>query len=220
MAVRLEAYQNLLEELAPYQAQLIVVSKTRSVEDIMSLYELGHRAFGENRVQELLPKYEALPKDIQWHLIGTLQSNKVKYIAPFVHCIHSLDRADLLPELEKQALKTGRVLEVLLQFHVAQEESKQGLDWAEAEAMLRAWTQKPPQNLRLRGLMGMASFSEDEALVKGEFETLATYFQRIKTEYGAHFPDFTELSMGMSGDYPLALQAGATWVRVGSKLFV
>ena len=220
MAIAWSAYEAVLQDLKPFGAELIVVSKNRSVAEIQALYEAGQRIFGENRVQELLEKQQALPQDIQWHLIGTLQRNKVKYIAPFVACIHSLDRSELLPELNKQAEKQGRILDVLLQFHIAQESSKQGFTWPQAQAFLDDWQANPPANLRLCGLMGMGSMTEESEILRREFETLAGYFRQIKESYPQLSPDFKQISMGMSSDYPLALRAGATWVRVGSKLFV
>lgn len=217
MPVHTSEYQRVLQEAKKANAQLVVVTKTRPLADLEELYALGHRDFGENRVQELLPKYEALPKDIRWHLIGTLQSNKLKYIAPFIHLIHSLDRLSLLKELNKEGKKIGRVIPCLMQFYLAQEESKQGLDWEEAQELLEAIEAGKYPHISLEGLMTMASFSQDQALVRSEFLQLGEYFSRIQESY--QLPALRQRSMGMSGDYALALQAGSTMLRVGSLLF-
>jgi PLP dependent protein len=200
-------------------ARLVAVSKQNTVERIMLVYGQGQRIFGENRVQELLPKYEAMPKDIQWHLIGHLQRNKVKYIAPFVQMIHSIDSLELLMEVNKQAQKCGRIIDCLLQFHIAQEETKFGLDLPEALALLESPERLQLSHVRLCGVMGMASFSDDLLLVRSEFRTLKGYFDQLKTEYFNDQPAFKEISMGMSGDWELALAEGSTMIRVGSLIF-
>lgn len=217
--LELNAYRAICAEVEARHAQLVAVSKTRPNEDIWTLYEAGQRIFGENRVQELLPKYEALPKDIEWHLIGHLQRNKVKYIAPFVRLIHSVDSLDLLQEIDKQALKNNRILDCLLQFHVAQEETKFGLDWDEALALLQSETFASLQNCRIVGIMGMASLTEDTAQIRREFKQLHDFFLRLRQDYFAEKNYFTTLSMGMSSDYTIALEEGSTMVRIGSKLF-
>ncbi|TAF52840.1 MAG: YggS family pyridoxal phosphate-dependent enzyme [Sphingobacteriia bacterium] len=210
MAVNTEFYQSLVAQLPP-EVQLVAVSKTKPNNDIQALYDLGQRDFGENYVQELVDKSAQLPQDIRWHFIGHLQSNKVKYLAPFVHLIQGVDSLKLLLEINKQANKLGRVIPVLLQMHIAQEESKFGMDAAELEQAVEA-----AQNLsgvRVDGLMGMASFTHNLDQVKEEFT-------RLKYQYDAlNKGRFRCLSMGMSGDYALAIAAGSTCVRIGSLLF-
>ncbi len=211
-------YQQILKELEPHAAHLVAVSKTKPVEAVMILYEQGQRDFGENRVQELLPKYEALPKDIRWHLIGHLQSNKVKYIARFVHLIHSVDSLDLLREIDKQALKHGRVIDCLLQFHIAEEETKFGLLWEELSEWPTEVFEAFP-HARITGVMGMATFTDDHKQVKAEFRRLREIFDKVKARFFSHEPAFCELSMGMSDDYRIALEEGSTMVRIGTLLF-
>lgn len=211
--------EELLQATESHGARLVAVSKTQSPERVMELYNRGHRIFGENRVQELQPKYEALPKDIEWHLIGHLQTNKVKYIAPFVQMIHSVDSLKLLQEIHKQADKAGRTIPCLFQFHVAQEDSKFGFSPEEGLSMLEEGSWRDCTHAPIHGVMGMASFTDDEEQVRGEFQQLKSLFDTIKTR---HFPNdtrFSELSMGMSGDYPIALEEGSTLIRVGSLLF-
>ena len=197
---------------------LVAVSKTKPVEDIMELYELGHRDFGENYVQELVDKYEQLPKDINWHFIGHLQSNKVKYIAPFVKLVHGVDSFKLLKEINKQAAKNGREIDALLQMHIAREESKFGLDEAELKELIALLADDPLHNIRVRGMMGMASFTEDQQTVRSEFRHLKTLFDQY-TQLKTSNIRFEILSMGMSGDYALAIEEGSTLVRIGSLLF-
>lgn len=203
----------------PADVQLIAVSKTKPVELIREVYQAGQRAFGENKVQEMTEKYEQLPKDIQWHLIGHLQTNKVKYIAPFVHLIHAVDSLKLLQEIEKQAAKCGRVIPCLLQFHIAEEETKFGLDFSEAEEILQSREFIEMQHVQIVGLMGMASYTENQEQIRDEFRNLNNYFQIIKSHYFKFNPDFKHLSMGMSGDFELAIEEGSTMVRIGSTLF-
>lgn len=217
--IQVQHYQSILQKTQEHQAQLVAVSKTKPKEAVQALYDLGQRAFGENKVQELVEKFEALPKDIHWHLIGSLQRNKVKYIASFVHLIHSVDSLRLLKEINKQAAKEGRVIDALLQFHIGQEATKSGLRMEEATALLENEDYKAMQHIRLVGVMGMASFTSDQAQVQQEFEQLQGYFQALQTHYFSAETSFKELSMGMSGDYELALEAGSTMVRVGSLLF-
>ncbi|MCB0636673.1 MAG: YggS family pyridoxal phosphate-dependent enzyme [Lewinella sp.] len=209
----------ILAQLAPYQAQLVAVSKTHPPERIMPLYEQGQRDFGENKVQELTDKQPVMPADIHWHFIGHLQTNKVKYIAPFVHLIHSVDSTKLLKEINKRAAQNERVIDVLLQFHIAEESTKFGLDLAEAKALLEDPRFADWKNVRIVGVMGMATFTEDERQVTREFQHLRQIFQELQAQYFADQPAFKELSMGMSDDYELALEAGSTMVRVGSLLF-
>ena len=198
---------------------LIAVSKTKPASDIQTLYDAGQRAFGENKVQELVEKYEVLPKDIEWHLIGHLQSNKVKYIAPFVHLIHGVDSFKLLKEINKEGVKCNRIIPCLLQFHIAQEETKFGFSFEEAQEMLESNEFVELQNVAIYGVMGMASFTEDENQIHEEFQTLHNYFQLIKSHFFKFNSDFKEISMGMSGDYKIAMEEGSTMVRVGSSIF-
>jgi PLP dependent protein len=212
-------YITLKNDLDARGITLVAVSKTQPLERLMALYEQGQRIFGENRVQELTTKYEALPKDIEWHLIGHLQKNKVKYIAPFVQLIHSVDSLELLVEINKQAQKNNRVIDCLLQFHVAQEETKFGLDREEAVQLLESQTFITLQHVRLRGVMGMASFTDNTTQVRAEFDALMAIYQDLKTGFFSSSPDFDIRSMGMSGDWEIAAAAGSTMVRIGSLLF-
>lgn len=215
-----ENLNHFLEELKGTQANLVAVSKTKPVEMLTELYETGWRAFGENKVQEMQEKYEAMPKDIQWHLIGTLQTNKIKYIVPFVYLIHSVDRLKVLKEINKQAAKIDRVIDCLLQIHIAEEETKSGFDYSEAKALLQDndLLQSLP-NVRIKGLMGMATYTEDMDKVRKEFKGLKAFWERMKLETSASNIDLTELSMGMSGDYQIAVEEGSTLIRVGSAIF-
>lgn len=215
MAVNSGAYQAIKKELDSKKAILVAVSKTKPAADIMALYNLGQRDFGENYVQELLAKQPQLPTDIRWHFIGHLQSNKVKYIAPFVSLVQSVDSLHLLKEINRQAAKNNRVIDCLLQVHIAQEETKFGFDEKELEAALQPAVMAQFPHARIRGLMGMASFSNDADLVRNEFRRLHALYR----QYAALYPSFTSLSMGMSGDYPTALEEGSTMVRIGSLLF-
>lgn len=214
MLVNRTAYQAIVKALDQKHVTLVAVSKTKPVEAIEELYELGHRDFGENYVQELVEKQAKLPQDIRWHFIGHLQTNKVKYIAPFVHLIHGVDSYKLLKEINKQGAKHGRIIEVLLQVHIAQEETKFGLDEKELEEVIKQVGEDQLTNISIRGLMGMASFSDNQAQVKYEFAYLRTLFEKY-----ADRPSFSILSMGMSGDYQLAIEEGSTMVRIGSLLF-
>jgi PLP dependent protein len=218
MSINTEKYKLLTAELDKGTV-LVAVSKTKPAEDIQALYDLGHRDFGENYVQELVDKAALLPKDIHWHFIGHLQSNKVKYIAPFVHLVHGVDGINLLKEINKQAAKNSRVIDCLLQVHIAQEETKFGLDPQELEEIIQLLkTDKSLSNVRVKGLMGMASFSDDQELVRSEFAFLRSLFD----EYRAlSLPNIqlSILSMGMSADYQIALEEGSNMVRIGSLLF-
>ena len=217
MAVNTQQYLSIIKELSDQGVQLIAVSKTKPNEDIQALYELGHRDFGENYVQELVDKQASLPLDIHWHFIGHLQSNKVKYIAPFVFMIHGVDSEKLLQEINKQGLKQNRVIDCLLQIHIATEETKFGFDGPALHEFLLSGRVTQYSHVRVRGLMGMASFSENQQLLSQEFTTLKTYFDKAKMA----FPNgqFDVLSMGMSGDYALAISKGSNMVRIGSLLF-
>lgn len=209
----------ITQKLAEKNARLVAVSKTHPPERIMPLYLKGQRIFGENRVQELQQKYETLPKDIEWHLIGHLQTNKVKFIAPYIALIHSVDSPELLREINKQAAKNNRVIDCLLQFHIATEESKFGLGEQEATDMLSDPAFSEMKNVRICGVMGMATFTDDQTLIRSEFRHLKSIFDALKTRFFENAPWFCEISMGMSGDWEIALEEGSTLVRIGSLLF-
>lgn len=198
----------------PEAVQLVAVSKTHPVEKIRQIYDAGQKIFGENKVQELLSKYENLPSDIEWHLIGHLQTNKVKYIAPFIHTIQSVDSEKLLAEINKQAQLHGRTITVLLQIKIAEEDTKFGMTFEDCDALLEKLAQGDFPHVAIRGLMGMASFVEDETQIEREFTTLKKYFDQKKKDYPLLY-----LSMGMSGDYPLAISCGSNSVRIGSAIF-
>lgn len=216
MSVNISAYQSIQATLANQEVTLIAVSKTKPNEDLMELYALGQRAFGENYVQELVDKAASLPKDIEWHFIGHLQSNKVKYIAPFVYLIHGVDSEKLLQEINKQAFKQSRVIDCLLQVHIAEEETKFGFDEAGLTELLESGRLANYPNVNIKGLMGMASFSDDRIQVQKEFKQLKKCFELTQNSMGE---TCSILSMGMSGDYELAIQEGSTMVRIGSLLF-
>lgn len=214
-----ENLDEILSKLSTTQAKLIAVTKTHPLEKLQTLYDLGFKVFGENRVQELTEKQEKLPKDIEWHLIGTLQKNKVKYIAPFVSMIHSVESFALLNEINKRAKQNERVIECLLQMHIAEEDTKFGLDEKELYEILESEELKKLENIKLVGLMGMATFTENENQVRSEFKKLKSLFDKVKGNFNTENIAFRELSMGMSGDYPIAIEEGATLVRVGSAIF-
>ena len=216
MPVNTDNYQRILAELTEKNVTLVAVSKTKPNEDIQALYDLGQRDFGENYVQELVDKQTSLPADIHWHFIGHLQSNKVKYIAPFVHLIHGVDSLKLLIEINKQAAKCNRVIDCLLQVHIAQEETKFGMDDAEIVEVHSRIGELA--NVRILGLMGMASFSEDLNKVQAEFHYLKSLYDKFSPSAIDH-GQWTTLSMGMSGDYQIAIEEGSTMVRIGSLLF-
>ena len=219
--VNREGWKQLTNELGAKAATLIAVSKTKPVNDIKALYDLGQRDFGENYVQELVEKHKQLPADIRWHFIGHLQSNKVKDIAPFVHLIHAVDSFKLLVEINKQALKNGRSIDVLLQMHVADEETKFGMDEKELIVFLDYYeAQKEAlKNVHICGLMGMATNTDDEKQVRTEFFRLHNFFRHLADASFFGKPYFSICSMGMSADYKIALQEGSTMVRIGSMLF-
>ncbi len=210
-------YFNQLLENTP--CRLIAVTKTKPVAMLQEAYEAGCKQFGENRVQEMMEKYEQLPGDIDWHLIGHLQTNKVKYIAPFVRLIHSIDSLKLLQEVNKQGAKYNRVIECLLQIYIAQEETKFGLSFEEAEALLQSPEAAQLANIRIVGLMGMATLTDSREQIRREFRGLKQFFEQLKTKTLPANTEMKELSMGMSGDYQLALQEGSTLIRVGSSIF-
>ncbi|MBS1611818.1 MAG: YggS family pyridoxal phosphate-dependent enzyme [Bacteroidetes bacterium] len=217
--MNIEKYRQITQELDKYGAKLVAVSKTKPAEDIQALYNQGQRIFGENKVQEMTAKHEQLPKDIHWHLIGHLQTNKVKYIAPYVSLIHSVDSLKLLQEIDKQAEKNNRTIDCLLQIFIADEETKFGLSKEELHQLLSSAEYQSLQHIRIRGLMGMATNTDDEAKIESEFEGLKQLHAELKAKYFSHTDTFSQLSMGMSSDYHLALKHGATLVRVGSMLF-
>jgi pyridoxal phosphate enzyme (YggS family) len=205
-----------IKQALPDGVRLLAVSKFHPAEAIMEAYEAGQRAFGESRPQELKAKYDALPKDIEWQMIGHLQTNKVKYIAPFVSLIESLDSERLAEEIERQAAKCNRVIDCLVEIHVTQEDSKSGWEYSSLLNFVRQGGFDTMPHIRLRGVMGMATLTDDEAVVRGDFQRLATYFNELKVYFGE---DFDTLSMGMSDDYPIALEYGSTEVRIGSTIF-
>ena len=209
--------ENLHQVLStlPPKVTLVAVSKTKPEEDLQAAYDAGQRIFGENKIQEMTRKHEALPKDIEWHMIGHVQSNKVKYMAPYVSLIHGVDREKLLKEINKQAIKNNRVIDCLLQMHIAQEETKFGLDAHELSQIIKNAQAGAYPNVRLLGLMGMATFTSDQNQIRAEFARLKQHFGTAakKLEY------CSVLSMGMSGDYPIAIEEGSTMIRVGSKIF-
>lgn len=217
--MNLDRYHQILADLTPYGARLVAVSKTKPAADIQTLYDLGQRIFGENKVQEMTGKYEILPRDIQWHLIGHLQSNKVKYIAPYVSMIYSVDSQSLLREIDRQAAKHHRTIPCLLQVHISGEETKFGLSEEEVYALLNDSGYTALRHIEIAGLMGMASHTDDIARIESEFAFLKGLFDTLRSKYFASQPSFCELSMGMSSDYLIALRHGATLVRVGSDIF-
>jgi pyridoxal phosphate enzyme (YggS family) len=215
MPVNKEAYKFIKSELDKKQVALIAVSKTKPDEDILELYKMGDRDFGENYVQELVEKYNRLPKDIRWHFIGHLQTNKVKLIASFVQLIHGVDSLKLLKEINKQAQNNNRVIDCLLQIHIAEEETKYGLNESEMDELIAEIKNSGMRNAKVCGLMGIASFTDEMVIVRKEFQQLKGIFNRIQAIYSG----FNSLSMGMSGDYQVAVEVGSTLVRIGSLLF-
>lgn len=213
-----KAYLEIKKSLPP-EVTLVAVSKTKTVEDILAIYNCGQKVFGENKVQELTSKYESLPKDIEWHLIGHLQTNKVKYIAPFVSLIHAVDSLKLLQEINKQAQKCNRVINCLLQIYIAKEESKFGLDFEETISLLNSNDIKLMQNIKIIGLMAMATNTENTTTIRDEFTSLSHFYQKVKQEIKLSQCNFTTLSMGMSGDYQIAIACGSNMVRIGSSIF-
>jgi pyridoxal phosphate enzyme (YggS family) len=210
---------NKVKASLPENVTLVVVSKTHPPEAIKICYDLGHRTFGENRVQELIEKQQQLPSDIEWHLIGHLQTNKVKYIIEFVALIHSVDSLKLLSEIDKRARSSQRVVDVLLQVHIAEEETKFGFDGDELYQLLSGTAFDGMKNVNVRGLMGMATFTGNTSQVRREFNQLTQLFNRIQQTYFTEQSDFNVLSMGMSGDYGIAIEEGSTMVRIGSTIF-
>lgn len=217
----MDIQQNLKEVLAdiPQQVRLVAVSKFHPKEAIEATYTAGQRIFGESKVQELTDKYAALPKDIEWHFIGHLQTNKVKYIAPYIAMIHAVDTYKLLAEIDRQAAKAGRVIPCLLEIHIAQEESKYGFSLQECRDMLDEGNWKGLENICICGVMGMATYTDDAGQIRREFKTLHDFFLELKQKHFSDTDSFKEISMGMSHDYQLAIGEGSTLVRVGSKIF-
>lgn len=217
MAINTVTYEQLQADLGSHHVTLVAVSKTKPVSEIKELYDLGHRDFGENYEQELLEKQSQLPNDIRWHFIGHLQGNKVKRVVPFIHLVQSVDSFKLLKEINKQAQKTNRVIDCLLQIHIAQEETKFGLDEAELEQLIGTNSNelRGLKSVRICGLMGMASFTDDMNKVRSEFQYLKSLFDKYKV----HNAEFKTLSMGMSADYSIAVEEGSTMVRIGSLIF-
>jgi PLP dependent protein len=210
-----ENIKNILEQI-PKHVTLIAVTKTKPVELIQEAYDAGHKVFGENKVQEMLSKKDLLPNDAEWHLIGHLQTNKVKLLAPFVSLIHSVDSLKLLKEINKEAAKNNRIIKVLLQIHIAKEETKFGLSFEEARELIASEDFLQMKNITVSGLMGMATFSNDESVIRSEFKSLKQLFELVKPSMGE---DFKEISMGMSGDWKIAVEEGSTMIRVGSAIF-
>ncbi len=208
-----------IKQQLPSHVLLVAVSKTKPVEDIKALYDAGHRDFGENKVQEMVAKHEQLPDDIQWHMIGHLQTNKVKYIVPFVSMIHSVDSEKLLLEINKRAAKYNRVIDCLIQIHIAEEETKFGMSFQQAQELFESGSYKKLPYVNIRGLMGMATNTDDMEKVRSEFRSLKEFFDRMKQQYFIDKPDFDQLSMGMSHDYRIAVEEGSTIVRIGSLIF-
>ena len=209
---------SLLSEL-PENVKLIAVSKTKPVEDIMAAYQAGQRIFGENKVQDLVAKQPHLPKDIDWHFIGHMQTNKVKYLAPFINLIHAVDSLKLLKEINKQAFKNNRIINYLLQFHIAQETTKFGLSLDEAHEIILSELFPSLENVNIVGVMGMSTFTSNTEVVRSEFQTLHKIFHQLNDKYFADKKDFKEISMGMSGDYKIAIEEGSTMVRIGTSIF-
>lgn len=203
----------------PAKVRLVAVSKTKPNSDILEAYHAGQRIFGENKIQDLTKKYEELPKDIEWHFIGHPQTNKVKYIASFVSLIHGVDSFKLLKTIDKEARKNNRVIKVLLQFHIAEEATKFGLSLDEASTILGSDEFQKLKNVEVVGVMGMATYTDDENQVRNEFQMLKSIFITLKNEYFSDSDSFSEISMGMSGDYPIAIEEGSTLIRVGSIIF-
>lgn len=209
---------DIIKKSLPEHVTLVAVSKTKPVSDLMEAYNAGQRIFGENKIQEMTDKWEEMPKDIQWHMIGHVQSNKVKFMARYVTLIHGVDSLKLLQEIDKQALKNNRIIDCLLQIYIAEEESKFGLDESELNELLTSLEFKQLKNIRILGLMGMATFTDDQNQIKKEFTNLKSTFDSIQKLETANC-QFNTISMGMSGDYKLAIECGSTMVRIGSSIF-
>lgn len=214
-----DAFLSLKGELTEKGVKLAAVSKTHGVDKIQQVYDWGQRIFAENKAQEISEKQPHLPDDIEWHFVGHLQRNKVKYIAPFIHLVHSVDRLKLLKELNNEAEKHNRVIDCLLQIHIARDETKYGMDYGEARELLNQEALKSLQNVRIVGLMGIATLTDNRQQIQEEFQGLRAFFDEAKAHWFKDHASFSELSMGMTGDYDLAIEAGSTIVRVGSYIF-
>ena len=210
---------NKFKKELPEHVVLVAVSKTKPVEDLQKAFDAGQRIFGENKVQEMFAKWEVLPKEIEWHFIGHLQRNKVKYLAPFVSLIHGVESFRLLKEINKQALKSNRIIDVLLQFYIADEETKFGLSVEEADVLLSSEEYKMLNNIAIRGVMGMATFTKNQEKIKGEFQKLKKIHEELKENHFSARENFDIISMGMSGDYKTAIDQGSTMIRIGSSIF-
>ena len=217
--MKIEQSLNNIKQSLPENVTLVAVSKTKPVADLMEAYEAGQRIFGENKVQEMTDKWEQMPKDIQWHMIGHVQTNKVKYMAPFVSLIHGVDSLKLLKEINKQAKKNDSVINCLLQMHIADEETKFGMDEQELSDLLNSEVFTQMENVKVKGLMGMATFTEDTAQIKQEFTALKNIFDKLKEKPTTKNFEPDTLSMGMSGDYEIAVTCGSNMVRIGSSIF-
>jgi len=208
-----------IKEELPNHVKLVAISKTHPAALIQEAYDAGHHIFGENKVQELTEKHDQLPKDIEWHMVGHLQTNKVKYIAPFVSMIHSVDRIKVLKEINKEAAKNNRVIPCLLQIHIASEETKYGLNKEEVIDLVNSDVYQEIQNIEINGLMGMATFTDNEELIHKEFQNLKNLFEELRNDFFKDHATFKEISMGMSSDYKIAIEEGSTMVRIGSSIF-
>ena len=208
-----------IKKAIPADTRLVAVSKFHDNDQILEAYNSGHKIFGESRVQELIDKQPNLPKDIEWHFVGRLQRNKVQFVVPFINCIHSVDSARLLRRIEQQAARVDRVIPCLLQMHIAEEDSKTGFSEEECWEFLSSDEWREFKHIQLSGVMGMATFTEDESIVRKEFKNLSTFFTKVKEHFFADSPEFKEISMGMSSDYNIAVEEGSTIIRVGSNIF-
>lgn len=217
--MNIESNIRALSRVIPPNVKLVAVSKTRTPEEMMEAYEAGQRAFGENRVREIVSKYQVMPADTEWHFIGHLQTNKVKQIASFIRLIHSIDSLHLLTEVNQEAAKCNRVIDCLLQFYIATEETKFGLDLQEAKDLLESQEFRSFANIRIAGVMGMATLTDDKEKIRQEFRTLKGYFELLRQQYFFGQSSFREISMGMSGDYPIAIEEGSTMIRIGTRIF-
>ncbi len=217
----MSAAQNFLNirKQIPQETEIVVVTKFREINEIMEIYNARHKIFGENKVQEIIRKRELLPADVRWHMIGHLQTNKVKYIAPYISMIHSIDSLKLLSEINKQAKKNNRIIDCLLQFYIATEETKYGLDLTEAIQIIESEELNNFNNVHICGVMGMASFTDDMKLVRSEFQNLKAIFDKLKMEYFQTNTFFNHISMGMTNDYQIAVEEGSTILRIGTKIF-
>lgn len=208
-----------LKSQIPINVKLVAVSKTKPNEDILQAYKIGHKIFGENKVQDLVQKYESLPKDIEWHYIGHLQTNKVKFIAPFISLIHAVDSIKLLRKINSEAKTNNRIINCLIQMHIAEEDTKFGLNIEEVKQLLESEDLKNLQNIKISGLMGMATYTDNQSQIQKEFNFLKSCFDDIKSDYFKNLDNFKDISMGMSGDFKIAVEAGSTIIRVGSTIF-